>query len=175
MNKLILGLLISLFAASCKVITETPGFYVGYERLSEKEIEQVVFVNPQETITDRENDQKIYAINGKQLREFISKSDTSVVYIWAPKCHSSVCISLLSCQKYCSDNNYDLVVVAEYYDMEMMELQNHSKSPIFIANHQYYNKRYCPKLTKLFLKELLGPDFGDQKKEMGRFLRRVFD
>ncbi len=158
---------------SCKVITESHGFYIGYETLSEKEIEQVVFVDPKEAISDLENDQKIYAINGKQLKDCISKSDTSVVYIWGPRCHGSACISILSCQKYCSENNYDLFVVADYYDMEMMEIQNHSKSPIFIANHQYYNKRYCQKLTQLFLKELVGPDFEGQENELGRFL--LFD
>ncbi len=144
----------SLLMFSC-VIIETPGFYNGYKKLSEEEKKNIVFVNQDSSICVLQNDYKIYAISGKQLRKCIASNDTSVIYQWGPNCSSSNCILISACQDYCKSKNYKLYVVADYYNMKIMDAQNNSDFPILIANHIYYDKYYAIKLNDLFVYDLL--------------------
>ena len=85
---------------------------------------------------------------------YAKEIDSLLIYIWAPNCTGKV-VLIASCQDYCYSKDYDLAVVAEYYDMQEMNRQNVADIPILIANHYYYNKHFPRSNTKKLVKDLL--------------------
>ncbi len=169
MIKIIISSLFLLLLSSC-IITNTPGFYTGYNRLSDKDKKKIVFVNKDSTISTFVNNEKIYAITGKQLRLCLTKNDSSIVYFWGPNCSSKSCISIAACQNYCTSKNYNLYVVADYYDIQKMQNQNVSNFPMLIANEQYYNKKYANSLNKRFMNDLINGVNLNKEEQYNRFL-----
>ena len=165
----LLIVLILTVLISCSII-ETNGFYTGYNKLTETEKKEIVFVKPDSTICSLQQSLKVYAINGLQLRNCLEKNDTSLIYFWGPNCSSNDCILISACQDYCNARNYKLYVVADYYDVKQMNAQNESNFPLLIANHIYYHKDYANKLNKLFLKDLLGSNTISKEDKYKRFL-----
>ena len=169
MIKVIISSLFLLLLSSC-IITNTPGFYTGYNRLSDNDKKTIVFVDKDSSINNFVNNEKIYAITGKQLRLCLTKNDTSIVYFWGPNCSSKSCISIAACQNYCTSKNYNLYVVADYYDIQKMQNQNVSNFPMLIANEQYYNKKYANSLNKRFTDDLLNGVNLNKEEQYNRFL-----
>ncbi len=158
------------FLNSC-VITNTPGFYNGYKKLTPEEKSSVVMLSSDSKLETLTNNRQIVAINGKQLVEYSKDIETLVVYRWSPNCSSDVCILISACQEYCNSKGYKLVVVSEYYDIEKMEFQNTGNLPILIPNHIYYKKYYANSLNNLFFKDLLnGDELIEEEKYNNRFL-----
>lgn len=145
-----------LVANSC-IITNTPGFYSGYSKMSTIDKERVIFLDTSYRICELANNNKIYAINGLQLSICLNNTEKSVVYFWSPNCHADKCYSLKLVQDFCTLNNYSLFVIAQYYDMPKMLTQNQylSQFPMFSINEKYYKTQYCNKYYKLFIKDLL--------------------
>ena len=164
--KLILYLLIAILLNSC-VITNTPGFYNGYKKLTIQEKQMIVFSDSK--LNQPTNNGQIAVINGTQLRDYAQGIDTLVVYRWSPNCSANVCISISSCQEYCKSNNYKLAVIAEYYDIEIMDAQNVGDLPIFIPNHIYYKRYFANSLNNLFFKDLLNGDELSKNDKYNRF------
>jgi hypothetical protein len=169
MMKNLLYLLPVLFAFSGCVITNTSGFYSGYKKLSDKEKAKVIFTPPAENICARVNDNNIYAITGSQLLNCLKDNDTSVVYRWSPHCHSDMCITIETAQRYCDKMKYKLYIVADYYDMEIIERQHTIPGPLYIANHQYYKADFCGKYNKRFTADLLKGATLNKEERFGRF------
>lgn len=139
---LIAALLLTGTLSSC-IITNTPGFYSGYKKLSAPEKSQVVITTEETSVCSLSNDRKIYAITSGQLLKCLEQNDTSVVYFWSPNCHSDVCISLSAAQYYCDKKGYHLYVITEYYDFAKTNPQNTNPTPVLSVNHQYYKTDYC--------------------------------
>ncbi len=169
MIKAILMSFFILFLSSC-FLTNTPGFYSGYDRLSDSEKKTIFFTDKDSGICNLDNNDKIYAITGKQLRTCLSKNDTSVVYFWGPNCSSKVCILISACQNYCTLKNYNLYVVADYYDMDKMRNQNVSNFPMLVANQKYYKKEYANGINRRFKKDLLHGEKLKKEDKYDRFL-----
>ena len=167
--KIIISTIFLLMLSSC-IITNTPGFYTGYNRLSDNDKKKIIFVDKDSSICNFVNNDKIYAITGKQLRSCLMKNDTSIVYFWGPNCSSKSCISIAACQNYCTSKNYSLYVVADYYEIEKMQNQNVSNFPMLIANQQYYNKTYANSLNKRFTDDLLNGVNLNKEEQYNRFL-----
>ncbi|MGI4873331.1 MAG: hypothetical protein ACRYFX_19390 [Janthinobacterium lividum] len=134
-------------------ITNTPGFHSGYKKLSSNEQKQIEFIPANNPIPVVDNG-TIYAINAESLLNAIQSSDTTLVYIWGPQCHSRVCLPLTSVQAICRKKGYNLFIVSEYYDMGQIPAQGQLKNPLLSINHEVYGTDYCPKYTKLFTSEL---------------------
>jgi len=96
----------------------------------------------------------IYSINGKQLKICIENTGKSLIYIWRPKCSSSICISPNAIQGFCNENKIELYVVAEYYDYLTMSINYSTNKPIFGIDCEYYNTDLTKKYISLFLKDL---------------------
>jgi len=160
---------ISVLLYGC-IITRTPGFYTGYNSLNENDKENIVFINNDSSICKLNDHDKIFAVTGKQLRECLKNNDTSIVYIWAPDCHGQSCILVSACQQYCSSKNYKLYVVAEYYSIKKMQLQNVCDFPMLIANQRYYKKEYVDKLYRQFNKDLTDGEILKNEIQYYRFL-----
>ncbi len=167
--KVVISSFFPLLLSSC-IITNTPGFYTGYNRLSDNDKNKIIFVDKDSSICTFVNINKIYAITGKQLRSCLMKNDTSIVYFWGPNCSSKSCISITACQSYCTSKNYNLYVVADYYDIQKMQNQNVSNYPMLIANQQYYNKKYLNSLNKRFKNDLLNSVNLNKEDQYNRFL-----
>lgn len=148
-------LIAAQMSAGC-VITDTPGFYSGYKKLSTDEKQQVVMTTATDPVCYMKNDQRIYAITGAQLLGCLRNEDTSVVYFWSPNCHSNVCITMSAAQYYCDKRKYKLYVVAEYYDLPKMKQQHTNSSPLYSINSGYYGTDYCNKYTFRFAREIAG-------------------
>lgn len=162
MNKII-AFVVILFFSQCSSIS---GFYSGYKQLTEEQKRHVIFQKL--NICSLENNNKIHAINATQLKECLKLNKKSLVYTWSPHCYSEVCILIAACQDYCDKNDYELYVVADYYDWETMEGQNVAKKPIFTIDHKYYKTDYANKYQRLFIQDLTdNKQFG--KNEFGRF------
>lgn len=145
---LLLGLL-----PSC-VITRSPGFYSGYDRLPPKEQAKIRFVAANQPIPAT-NDQFIYAVNAQSLLQALNARDTTLVYIWAPHCHGTQCASLQSVQDLCHRKGYQFRAVAEYYaDMQQINGQPRLQNPLVAINQRIYKTDYCNKYTALFKTEL---------------------
>ena len=167
--KLILILFIFTFLNSC-VITNTPGFYNGYKKLTADEKSTVVILNSDSELDTLTNNGQIISLNGKQLRKYAMEIDTLVVYRWSPNCSSDECILISACQDYCNSKGYKLVVISEYYDIEKMGFQNTGDLPILIPNHIYYKKYYANSLNNLFFQDLLNGRKLVEEEEYNRFL-----
>lgn len=142
------------FLSGC-IITNTPGFYSGYNKMDAASQSKIIFVSDGEEICNLKNDKKIYSITASHLRNCLEKNDSSIVYFWSPNCSSKSCISLIAAQKYCDTNNYRLYVITEYYDLEKIAPQNVATLPMFSINHKFYHTDYCNKYVRLFTKELI--------------------
>jgi hypothetical protein len=64
------------------------------------------------------------------------------------------CASLQSAQDVCTRKGYQLYVVAEYYDLERINLQPMLAKPLLAINQQHYKADYCPKYARLFQADL---------------------
>jgi len=165
-------LLFTFVATACGgcFISRTPGFNTGYRRLSEEDKAKVVFVNKDSAVCHLQSHKQVYAVTGKQLSACLKNNDTSVVYFWAPNCHSQSCILISACQQYCSLKNYKLYVVAEYYNMQKMQAQNVCDFPMLTANEEYYNMTYVDRLSRSFIRDLAGDEIFKYEDQGYRFL-----
>jgi len=153
MKTLAIGLLVTLFLSGC-AITRSPGFYSGYKRLTPAQHAQIQFVPTNQPVPPQ-NGQLIYAVAARSLLQSMPNgTDTTLVYLWGPRCHSQECASLQSVQAICNQRNYRLYVVAEYYDIEQINLQPRLSNPILAINCRFYQTEYCDKYVRLFSGEL---------------------
>ncbi len=159
MSKNIIYIIVVIFCSICSscIITNTPGFYSGYSRLTEQEKNNIFFTEPDFDICNLQNDGKIYAISGIQLQNCILKGQKSLVYFWDPYCLSQKCYSVNLMREFCEKNGLALFVISEYYDIEKMKVDvlKLKQYPMFSINEKYYKTRYCNKYYKLFIKDLL--------------------
>jgi hypothetical protein len=162
-------LILSLFVLQSCVIS-IPGFYCGYKKLTPREQEEVIILNPDDKIAETQSRGKILAITGNQLQAHISNKDSVLMYVWSPHCKSDNCILLSAFNTYCNSKQYNLVVLAEYYDMEQMNGQNGGMFPIFIPNHIFYKRYYANTLNKRFMKDLIPDDDSVYDLLNGRYL-----
>lgn len=146
-------LLIGLFSIQSCIITNTPGFYSGYKKLTSNDQARIQFIPLNQAIPDT-NKNLIYAVNAQSVLKSIQNKDTSVVYIWGPRCRSRFCLSLKSVQEECSNKGYNLLVVAEYYDTTSFKQCPQLNNPLISINHKFYKTDYCQKYTSLFTNEL---------------------
>lgn len=148
---LLLGLGITLIS-SC-IITRTPGFYSGYKRLDKNEKSKVVILNDLDSIPVF-RDSNTYAITAVHLEKILTKSSNSIVYFWSPNCSGSVCISIPAFQKFCSSNGYNPIIISEYFDYEMLDIQEVKPSSVFAINHWHYKTDYCNTYVRRFKESL---------------------
>jgi hypothetical protein len=162
-SKFYLGciIIIVIHCVSCirviaPVLSETPGFYSGYNKLNDEDKKNIVFLEEDKKIPDIDIQNKVYAISAEQLQDFINHYDSCVIYFWSANCMSSYCISPVACQKFCDDNNYQFIVIAEYYTFpDMYYIMPLIRNPLFTINTKYYKTDYCNHYKRRFKKKLL--------------------
>jgi hypothetical protein len=159
--RIVTSVIITMSCSSCiqfkvSLIAETQGFNSGYNKLKEEDKKNIIFLEKDEKISDMIVPGMIYAIQSEQLRDFIAKYDSCVIYFWSAHCSGTSCVSPAMCQKYCDKNNYQLIIIAEYYAVpEMYNIMPLLTMPLFTINTNYYQTNYCNLYIKRFKRELL--------------------
>jgi hypothetical protein len=157
-------------------ISETPGFYSGYDRLNDEDKKNIVFLEQDKKISDIEDKNKVYAIQAQQIRDFIINYDSCIIYIWSFHCSSNKCISPAACQKFCDDNNYQLIVISNYYTFpEMYNIMPLISNPLFTVNAAYYKTDYCHRYMRRFEKELLNGEHREHGYRYWVFIKGKFN
>ena len=67
---------------------------------------------------------------------------------------SKVCIPLNVIQEICNKKNIQLYIVAEYYDLELMNKEYNISSPILGIDTDYYKTNLTSKYVKNFIKDI---------------------
>jgi len=98
---------------------------------------------------------KVYITNGLNLKNCIKDFETSVVYIWKPKCSSKICIPLEIIANKCKERNLKLFIVAEYYDSEKMNKTYNMDTPIYAIDTKYYKSNLTTKYLSCFQSDLM--------------------
>lgn len=153
--------------SSC-FITNTSGFYSGYKKLEAGKKEQVQFWDDSLALPKEHNN--VLAIAARSLLASLAEKDTAIVYIWSAHCKSDACIPIFMAQNFCNKRGYELYVVASYYDDLLFANIGKTKNPLTIINHKYYKTDYCPRYSKLFLKDLDRDKFLTKSNNYFRFL-----
>ena len=101
---------------------------------------------------------KIAITNGTLIKSCLKNEEKNLIYIWSPNCTSDACISLDLLQNYCNKQNYNLYVVAEYYDRAKMDMVYTLKNPVIGIDVRFYKSNF----TSIYLNKFL-TDLGYQK------------
>jgi hypothetical protein len=171
-NKALLFLLLFLllvFNSCIKVNGDFKGLYSYYENTNKSNPELFVKLNSSDSIcmSKSENNDKIYIVNGTQLKECLNKNKKSIVYLWSPKCKSDVCFPLEIIQSFCSKNNLSLFIVSEYYDAEIMASKYTLERNILAVDTKYYKTNLVSSYVNRFMKDI---DAGLERQIVHRYL-----
>lgn len=158
-----------IFNSCIKVNGDFKGLYSYYESTNKSNPELFVKLNSFDSICKSkvENNDKIYIVNGTQLKECLNKNKKSIVYLWSPKCKSEVCFPLEIIQAFCSKNNLSLFIVSEYYDAEMMEIKYDLERNILAVDTKYYKTNLVSSYVNRFMKDV---DEVLENKNLHRYL-----
>lgn len=153
-------ILFSLFffqlLSSCSINGNFQGLYSYYDKTKSENPNLLVETDSIINICEIEKKEtpKVYIINGKDLKECIKKFDDLLIYIWSPKCKSKFCYPLNVLQQNCNNNKIELIVVSEYYDNELMQIEYGINKPIFGIDTNYYNTNTTSKYLSKFIFDL---------------------
>lgn len=136
------------------------GFYSGYKQLDAAQSAKVVLLDNEAIIPGDET--KVYAITAATLMRSIAAMDSVIVYRWSAHCSSESCIPIYSAEKYCRQNNYQLFVLADYYDDLLFAQLGKTSKPLLAIHHKYYGTDRANAFGKKFAKEL------DQEKILNK-------
>lgn len=146
-NSLLLFLLVCL--SGCRGIK---GFYSGYKQLDAAQRAKVVLLDNEAMIPGDET--KVYAVTANTLTRSIADMDSVIIYRWSAYCSSESCIPVYSAEKYCRQNNYQLFILADYYDDLLFTQLGKTSKPLLAINHKYYGTDRANAFAKKFAKEL---------------------
>jgi len=124
------------------------------------------------SFSNKDYKNKVIVSNGIALRQYISKSENSIVYIWNPKCRSYLCIPLEIIQNQCNSKKIDLFVVARYYDAQLMSVNYNLSNNIIGIDTEYYKSGLTKKYLSKFLYDLGG--YKDDSKNYLFFKNGVY-
>jgi hypothetical protein len=180
-NKILLGgAIICALANSCIItnaitdsVTQTYGFYSGYKRLSEQQQASVVIINDTQALPTLA-DSTTYAITAKHLHDVIKLKSPCIIYLWDSRCSGSACISINAFKEHCATNKLNAIIVSEFFDFEMLQIQNANPRDVFAVNHWHYGTDYCIKYNKRFIKDLY-KHFNQEFKERYPYKFMVYD
>lgn len=156
-------LIVSIFFSCNLIKIETPdAVSTAYPKFI-KESQMKVEFNSNNICYKLYND-TIYAVKGAELKSCLINQRSAMVYLWSPFCKSESCLSIGAVQDYCNENNYELFVLLETYDAEIIDVQKSPTRPYYSINHFYHESNAMDKHIKSFFKELTG-----EKKRDGRY------
>lgn len=145
-----------MFCAACSIKGSFRGLYSYYSKTRSQDPQLLIFPDfstPWCEIS-RSDPPGILVINGNRLKECIKTNNKAIVYLWAPKCKSKFCYPLNFLQQTCDTKGTTLYVVAEYYDIQLMQINYKLKKPISGIDVEYYNSNKTAKYLSKFIYDL---------------------
>lgn len=146
MKKIILFSLLIVSMASCSV----GGLTNDYDKLSEDLKKKIV---PLPDFNSVEFD-KVYKINGKQLREELKNHPKSIVYIFKNGCTSKYCKPLSNYHFYAKEKGFTLFLVMNGYVNLKESLDQNVSAYLYSIDNEHYNEKYRNKYLLCFENEL---------------------
>ncbi|MDR0603862.1 MAG: hypothetical protein LBG80_06120 [Bacteroidales bacterium] len=138
----------------------------GYSLLSDSEKTNIVFLMAEDTLPIFFDSTKFYAISALHLKDYLSKYDSCLIYIWNDLCGASLCFSPLVYQQYCNIHGYKFVFIPRgyYYVQFVQNFNTNVDYPYFCINSFYYKKANTRNYLYAFEKDLFGKkEFGNLK------------
>jgi hypothetical protein len=102
-----------------------------------------------------------------ELKKCIIQSQEAVLYIWSPRCKGKHCYSLDLLQAYCNKKKIDLFIVAEYYDLYLMNQKYNIDKPIFGIDTKFYKTDVTSQYLHKFVFDLTQ----QHQNYIGKFFR----
>jgi hypothetical protein len=138
----------------------------GYKLLSDSEKNNIVFFIPQDSLPDVFDSTKFYAITARHLKDYLSKYDSCLIYLWNDHCGASLCLSPLVYQQYSEIHGYKFVFIprAYYYVRFVQNFNTDVDYPYFCINSFYYKNTKENKYLFSFMKDLIGKKVFNQLK-----------
>jgi len=160
MKKLIL---FTIAVASLAVSCQIQGITNDYKKLSEVEQQKIV---PLESFENLSTD-KIYKINGQQLRAELVKHEKSLVYVFKNGCTTEYCKPMYVYENYAKNNGYKLFLVMNGYGSlyETLEQRINFTGPLFSIDNDFYNSNIRNNYSRFFENDLQGIAIKTRQKE----------
>lgn len=158
------NLLLCLLFFSC-TFANLPGFYSGYKLLTDEQKERVIRCD--RPIEELENDGNVYVVDTAQVRAYLQRHDSVMVYDWGVNCHAEHCISLPLFESLCKSHGVTPCIVKEYFQLDSLPSRKKVASPILFIDKSMYRTDYCNKYTKRFYGQLTGTTM--KERGYGRF------
>ena len=155
-NGKLLVLLLLIFILLCTIKGDFKGLYSYLRDTQNKRPDLFITLDSSDTLnlnSAKENN-KIYIINGLQLKKCLRSNNRSIVYFWDLNCKSKICYPLELIQAHCKKNNLSLFVVATYYDAEIMSFNYELDKNILAVDTKYYKSSLVNKYLTKFLKDI---------------------
>ena len=139
------------------------GLTNDYGKLSEEEKLKIV---PLQSFENLSLD-KVYKINGKQLRSELAKHEKSMVYIFKNGCTSDYCKPMYVYENCAKTNGYTLFLVMDGYCNldETLDQRINFSSQLFSIDNDYYSCNSRTKYSRYFENELRGLSRETKSKE----------
>ena len=155
-NGKLLVLLLLIFIASCTIKGDFKGLYSYFRNTQNKRPDLFITLDSSHTLNlnSAKEKNKIYIINGLQLKKCLRSNNRSIVYFWDLNCKSKICYPLELIQAHCKKNNLSLFVVATYYDAEIMSFNYELDKNILAVDTKYYKSSLVNKYLTKFLKDI---------------------
>lgn len=158
---LLISALLLFLLNSCHISGSFKGLYSYYNK-TKKESPDLLLKSSTD-ICSLTYSSNVYIINGQNLKNCLKQEDKSMVFIWAPKCTSRVCIPLDVVQEYCTKNHITLSVVAEYYDSELMKKVYNIKKPIFGIDTEFYQTSLTDRYLNAFMNDIAQTNYSNKR------------
>jgi hypothetical protein len=170
---------------SCGLITVNGSFQGLYSYFKNTKTKYPnLFVQYNDSFTNyrlsNNGNSKIILITGIELNKCLSQHSSSIVYIWSPNCRSKFCPSLEMLQRKCNDKQIELYIVAETFDVKMIQQKHKITRMLFGINTEYYKTNLTLLYLPKFIKEMEKANKKDNTYNRlfyfknGQFIKSVF-
>lgn len=144
---------------------EVSGANHDYDELDAEEKEMIVFLDSTEEKIPPSIPNKVYAVNGAQMKSSMESGKRYVLYMWKPECKSKNCVPISAVKRYADAKGAALrVVLDDSYDANYVRFLTENPNQNFLINFNYYHTESVVEFSNLFLKDLGQPLPG--KKEL---------
>ena len=158
MKKTITLLAFGMLLSSCSI----QGLTNDYKKLTPEQQNDIVALESFEKATDLN---KVYKINGSQLREELKKHPKVLVYEFKNGCTSQYCKPLYVYENYAKENNHKLFLVMNGYANLKESTNEVLNVPLYSIDNEYYDKKMRNAYTNYFINDMLGRDLKYKEKE----------
>ncbi len=160
-------ILMAFICSSCAIKGNFGGLYSNYNKMQSRNPKLYVTTEVGSSVCDieRANEPRVFLVTGSDLKKCIKSETPTVVYLWSPRCKSTICYPLEILQQKCDALGVALFVVAEYYDNEHMNYNFRIKNPVYGVNTIYYNSN----LTSNYLRDFIS-DLSAQRENENKYL-----